>query len=128
MIPGVVYVFLGAGLGGVLRYLLGHAATALLGSGFPWGTFAINVLGCVVMGVFARVIPLAEDGGQSLRLLLMTGVLGGFTTYSAFALDAATLWMRDDIAASLAYVGGTLVLCLAGVALGLSIGRWMSAS
>ncbi|MFN8832147.1 MAG: fluoride efflux transporter CrcB [Labrys sp. (in: a-proteobacteria)] len=128
MMPAVLSVFLGAGLGGVLRYLLGQAVTAFAGPGFPWGTFVINVSGCVLMGFLARVIPAPEDGGQSLRLLLMTGVLGGFTTYSAFALDAANLWMRDDIGASLAYVGGTLILCLVGVAIGLSIGRWVAAS
>ncbi len=120
-------VFIGAGIGGVLRYLMGLGTATLVGVGFPWGTFAVNAIGCLVMGIFARTIPPGEEGVHSLRLLLMTGVLGGFTTYSAFALDAATLWMRDDIGAAMLYTAGTVITCLAGIALGLWVGRWIIA-
>ncbi len=120
-------VFIGAGLGGVLRYVMGLGVAAIAGVGFPWGTFAVNAIGCLVMGILARTIPPGEAGVHSLRLLLMTGVLGGFTTYSAFALDAATLWMRDDIGAAMLYTVGTVITCLVGIALGLWVGRWIIA-
>jgi len=113
------YVFLGGGVGSVLRWLTGLGAARLFGMGFPAGTLIVNLLGCFIMGVFARLIPLPEDGGQNLRLLLMTGVLGGYTTFSAFALDAAGLWLNEAQGTAFLYIGLSVLGGLIMVALGL---------
>jgi fluoride exporter len=121
-------VFIGGGLGSVLRYATGLAAARWMGpftatSGWPWGTFAVNVIGCCIMGVMFRVLPLPAEGAAQARLLFMTGVMGGFTTFSAFALDSALLWMRQDQAGFALYVAGSVLTSLLGVALGLAIGK-----
>jgi CrcB protein len=118
-------VFLGGGAGSVLRWLTGHAALRVLGPQFPFGTLAVNVLGCLIMGVLFRALPVPADGGQDARLLLMTGLLGGYTTFSAFALDTASLWMRNEPGLALAYVAASVLLSLTGVAAGLVLGKWM---
>ncbi len=122
----VLLVFLGAGMGGVLRYVSGLVAAAWVGAAFPWGTFAINVIGCLMIGICARTLPFDPDRMHPLRLLVMTGVLGGFTTYSSFSLEAVGLWQRGDAGQALFYTFGTLVLCIAGAAIGLSLGRWVA--
>jgi fluoride exporter len=124
-------IFLGGGVGSVLRYLAGVQTARMFGtmtsaSGWPWGTFTVNVIGCFIMGLCFRLLPLPEGGPPHARLLLMTGVLGGFTTFSAFALDAAQLFMRQDNAGLMFYLAGTLISTLAGVALGLIIGKAFS--
>lgn len=115
-------VFLGAGLGGVLRWLVGLAALRLLGPGFPWGTLAVNVAGCFAMGVVAALV-LARLPGETARLFLMTGLLGGFTTFSAFSLDAVALWERDAIGLAAAYVAASVTLSVAALVAGLALGR-----
>jgi fluoride exporter len=127
-LSSVVLVFLGGGIGSVLRYLTGVGAAKALGpftlaGGWPWGTFLVNVIGCFVMGLCFRLLPVPDDGPANARLLLMTGVLGGFTTFSAFALDSAQLWMRQDTNGLFLYLAGTVAFTLAGVALGLWIGQ-----
>lgn len=116
-------VFLGAGVGGVLRYATGKAALAWLGPAFPWGTLTVNVVGCLVMGVLARAFPL--ETGEPYRLLLLTGVLGGFTTFSAFSLDTAMLFEASGAAYALIYVAASVLLSLAAVFVGLALGRGM---
>ena len=128
----VLLVFLGGGIGSVLRYLVGLQAAKGFGpftgaEGWPWGTFVVNVIGCFAMGLCFRLLPLPDVAVPNARLLLMTGVLGGFTTFSAFALDAAQLWIRQDIAGLSLYLAGTFISTLAGVALGLAIGKALSA-
>ncbi len=118
-----VLVFAGGGIGSLLRYGTGLLMLRLVGTGFPVGTLAVNLIGCTVMGIFARALPVPGDGGADMRLLLMTGVLGGFTTFSAFALDAANLWLREEPLATLGYVALSVTGSLAGVALGLMIGK-----
>jgi fluoride exporter len=124
-------IFLGGGLGSMLRYLVGVQAASYFGpmtssQGWPWGTFLVNVIGCLAMGLCFRLLPFPETGEPNARLLLMTGVLGGFTTFSAFALDAAQLWMRQDLTGLSLYLAGTLFSTLAGVAIGLAIGKAVS--
>ncbi len=119
----VLLVFLGGGLGSALRYGAGLAAVQLFGAAFPWGTLIVNVSGCFIMGLLARSLPLAEAGIADYRLLLMTGLLGGFTTFSAFSLDAAQLWMRHETGAALGYIAASVIASLAGVALGLWLGK-----
>ncbi|WP_349368187.1 fluoride efflux transporter CrcB [Salinarimonas sp.] len=115
-------VFLGAGLGGVLRWLVGLAATRMLGPAFPWGTLAVNVAGSFAMGVLAAYVA-ARLPGEGARLFLMTGVLGGFTTFSAFSLDVVALWERGAIGLAGVYVGGSVTLSIAALVGGLLVGR-----
>ena len=118
-------VFLGGGLGALLRHGVNLQAMRLLGPSFPWGTFAINVAGSTAMGLCAGLITMRADGLvlQDARLFVMTGILGGFTTFSAFSLDALTMWQRGESAAACAYVIGSVVLSIAGLALGLAFVR-----
>lgn len=119
-------IFLGGGAGSVLRWLTGLGALRLFGAGFPMGTLAVNLIGCFVMGLLARVLLAAEAGGSDARFLLMTGLLGGYTTFSAFALDAAHLWMRDAGSAVFLYIAVSVLGSLAAVALGLWLGAQFS--
>ena len=115
-------VFLGGGLGSLGRWLVGLGAMRALGAGFPFSTLIVNLTGGVIMGVLARVLVTMPAGGQDWRLFLMTGVLGGFTTFSAFSLDAATLWMRGEAGMSIFYVALSVFGSLAAVAAGLGLG------
>jgi fluoride exporter len=127
-----VLVFIGGGIGSLLRFMAGIAAAKSFGAftllgGWPWGTFLVNALGCCAMGVAYRALPVPADGAADARLLLMTGVLGGFTTFSAFALDSAQLWMRQDANGLFLYLTGTMLFTLGGVALGLFLGKAIAA-
>jgi CrcB protein len=122
----VMLIFLGGGAGSVLRWLTGLGAARLFGAGFPSGTLAVNLIGCFVMGVLARVLLAPEAGGSETRFLLMTGLLGGYTTFSAFALDAAHLWMRDAGGTAFLYIAVSVLGSLAAVALGLWLGAQFS--
>lgn len=116
-------VFLGGGFGSVLRWLTGLGAARVLGTGFPYGTLAVNLIGGLVMGVLAKVLITSET---SARFLLMTGVLGGFTTFSAFSLDAANLYLKGEVSAAMVYVLLSVVGSLAAVMLGLALGTVMT--
>lgn len=117
----LIQVALGGALGASARYLTGIAALRLMGPGFPWGTLTVNILGSFVMGLL--VVTLAHLGGNRLAPFLMTGILGGFTTFSTFSLDTLTLWQRGDILAATAYVGGSLVLSLTAIVAGVALAR-----
>lgn len=118
-----IIVFLGAGLGGALRYGVNLLVTRLAGHSFPLGILTINVLGCFAMGLIVGWFALRSDPGPDWRLFLTTGVLGGFTTFSAFALDSATLWERGAHGSALAYVLLSVVGSLAAVCVGLALAR-----
>jgi CrcB protein len=115
-----ILVFLGAGIGGVMRHLLNLWITALAGSSFPYGILAINILGSTAMGLVAGWLALRGEVFPEIRLFLATGILGGFTTFSAFSLDTALLMERGETLAAAAYVVGSVVLSV----LGLFIGLW----
>lgn len=117
-------VALGGGVGAMLRFHAGRAVTAFSGpnSVFPWHTFLINVAGSLLMGVLAGYLA-REGGSESLRLLLGVGVLGGFTTFSAFSLEAALLMQRGLYGMAGAYVFGSIFAGIAGLFLGLSLIR-----
>ena len=82
-------VFIGGGLGASLRHLINVSCARCLGTGFPWGTFIINISGSTVMGLIAGYLAFKGEASQPWRLFLMTGILGGYTTFSAYSLDAA---------------------------------------
>jgi CrcB protein len=118
-------VFLGAGIGGVLRHGVNTGCARFCGTFFPWGTLTVNVVGSLLMGVIAGWLSYRAEAGwsQPLRLFLMTGILGGFTTFSAFSLDAVLLWERGEPALAGGYVLGSVILSVAALAAGLAVVR-----
>lgn len=120
-------VFLGAGIGGAGRHGVNVLAARLFGTAFPAGTLAINVLGCLLMGLIAGVFAFRGHLPQEMRLFLTTGILGGFTTFSAFSLDAALLWERGEAGLAVLYVGASVIFSLLAVAAGLAVSRLMLA-
>jgi CrcB protein len=113
----LLLVFLGGGLGAACRHFVNIGAARLLGMGFPYWTLIVNVVGSALMGVIVEGAALRWNLSQELRLFLTTGILGGFTTFSAFSLDAAVRWERGRHDLALRYVAGTLVLSLLAIAL-----------
>lgn len=118
-LQGYLVVFLGAGLGGTLRHGINVAAARLLGYGFPYGTLTVNVAGSLVLGLLAGWFAHRFDPGQSWRLFLVTGILGGFTTFSTFSLDTALLYERSGIGVAVLYVAVSVVISLLALFLGL---------
>lgn len=123
---GFVIVFLGAGFGGALRHGVNLAALRWFGVGFPAGTLAINVAGSLAMGLIAGYFALKGNAPQGWRLFLTTGILGGFTTFSAFSLDAVLLWERGEALLAALYVGASVALSLLGLVLGLTLVRHLA--
>jgi CrcB protein len=121
-------VFLGAGFGGAVRYGINILVPRLVDSTFPTHTLVINVLGSFLMGVIAEYFALKAQLPPVWRLFLTTGVLGGFTTFSAFSLDAALLYERGQIGTALLYVVGSVVLSIGGLFAGLALIRQVTAS
>lgn len=119
-------VFLGGGIGSMIRHGVNIGVTRAVGSSFPWGIAFINVTGSFVMGLIAGYLALRGDVAQPWRLFLMTGVLGGYTTFSAFSLDAGLLYERGEVGLALAYVAGSVALSIAGLFAGLAIIRAIS--
>lgn len=118
-------VFAGGGLGAVARHGVNLAAVRGLGIGFPWGTLIVNVVGSVAMGLIAGWLAFRTEAGwsQHTRLLLTTGFLGGFTTFSAFSLDVALLWERGAMTQAGAYVLASVLLSVGGLFAGLWLVR-----
>jgi CrcB protein len=119
-------VFIGGGLGTLLRHLINLVSIRSLGTAFPFHTSIINITGSTVMGLIAGYLAFRGEAAQSWRLFLMTGILGGYTTFSAFSLDAALLYERGEIALALFYVLGSVVLSLAGLFAGLALVRHLA--
>lgn len=99
----VLIVAAGGAIGASLRHLTGLAALRLWGPGFPWGTLAVNLVGSFVMGLVIEWLARRTGASNELRLFIATGILGGFTTFSAFSLDFAALWERGAIGIAMLY-------------------------
>jgi CrcB protein len=121
-----VLVFIGGGLGSTLRHIINVVSLRILGTAFPYHTFIINISGSIVMGLIAGYLATKGDASQPWRLFLMTGILGGFTTFSAFSLDAALLYERGAIGLALFYVLGSVVFSIAGLFAGLALVRHLA--
>lgn len=117
----LVQVAIGGALGAMGRHAVGIAAMRGFGPGFPAGTLIVNIAGSFLMGLL--VVALALRGNNQFAPLLLTGLLGGFTTFSAFSLDVLTLWERGAPGMAGAYVLASVLLSLAAVAAGLALGR-----
>jgi len=120
---GYLIVFVGAGVGGMLRHFLNIWIARLAGTHFPMHTFVINITGSIVMGIITALFALKGGGTGHLRLFLATGILGGYTTFSTFSLDAILLLERHDYLLAAYYIGGSVVLSLLGLMAGLWIVR-----
>ena len=116
-------VFLGAGLGGALRHGVNVGAARIFGYGFPLGTLAVNVVGSLLMGLLAGYFAYRTGISQHMRLFLTTGLLGGFTTFSAFSLDTALLIERNAFMQAAAYVVVSVLASLLAVFAGLALFR-----
>lgn len=121
-----VLVFVGGGCGAALRHAVNVLSARGFGLGFPYGTFIINITGSLVMGLIAGYLAFKGEASQPWRLFLMTGVLGGYTTFSAFSLDAALLYERGEIGTALLYIMGSVILSIAALAGGLALMRHFS--
>jgi len=120
---GYTIVFLGGGLGAALRHGINLGAARWLGAGFPYGTLIVNVTGSLIMGLIAGYFAFKGDASQNWRLFLTTGILGGYTTFSAFSLDAALLYERGAVSLAAVYVIASVVLSIAGLFAGLAMAR-----
>ncbi|MBA1156603.1 fluoride efflux transporter CrcB [Microvirga mediterraneensis] len=118
-------VFLGAGIGGALRHGVNLGCARLCGTAFPWGTLTVNVVGSFLMGAIAGWLAFkaGEGWSQPPRPFLTTGIPGGFTTFSAFSLDAVLIWERGQGGLAAAYVAGSVLLSIVGLTAGLGLAR-----
>jgi fluoride exporter len=119
-------VFLGGGIGAALRHGTNLAVARMLGTAFPFATMIENVLGSLIMGLLAAYFAFKGDASQSWRLFFTTGILGGYTTFSAFSLDAVLLYERGALGLAALYVLGSVALSIAGLFLGLLLMRQWS--
>ncbi|KQZ91802.1 fluoride efflux transporter CrcB [Agrobacterium tumefaciens] len=120
---GFVIVFLGAGVGGTFRHAINLMVANLFGLGFPWATLSINILGSFLMGVLTEMFVTRTGLPQELRLFLTTGILGGFTTFSTFSLDAVGLWERGELSAAIFYAGASVLVAFVAVFAGMILVR-----
>ena len=120
--PAILQVAIGGALGAMARYGVGVAVVRLTGQhGFPMGVLTVNILGSFLMGAF---VVLAEQKSLThMAPLVMTGLLGGFTTFSAFSLEAVMLYERGSMGQAALYVGLSVVCSIAGLVLGLGLAR-----
>lgn len=120
--PPVLLVFLGGGAGAVARYGSGLLAARWLGATWPYGTLGVNLIGAFLIGLIVQLLGLKFSAPEPLRLLLVTGFLGGYTTFSAFALETTAMLQRGEVALAALYAAlsvlGTLALVLLGQWLG----------
>jgi fluoride exporter len=123
MIKTLAFVALGGAVGASARYIVGVLA-AHYGSGqFPWGTFSVNVAGSCLVGILAGLMTYTWSPSPELRAFLIVGVLGGFTTFSAFSMEVALLIERDRLGLAALYLGATVVISVAGLFAGLKVTR-----
>lgn len=115
----IIAIGLGGAIGALARYAVSSQITHVAGSAFPWGILIVNVAGCFLMGVIAELSALSWNLSPELRALLTTGILGGFTTFSAFALDSAVMIERGDWGATVLYVSASVLGSITALFLGL---------
>lgn len=119
-------VALGGAFGASGRYLLGIVAMRSLGVSFPYGTMIANISGAVLMGIFIHFLATKFNGSMELRAFFATGVLGGFTTFSAFSLEVANMIERGNWSTAVIYSCSSVVLCVLGIFAGLYLARLLT--
>jgi len=118
----VLLIALGGAVGAVSRYGFGALAQRAAHAGFPVGTLAVNVVGCILVGALAKLFANTQTHSQ-LRAFLIVGFCGGFTTFSAFSLESFALMQGGEWMKVAAYIAGTVLACVAGTAIGFSLAR-----
>lgn len=119
----LLLVSAGGAIGAGARHLVNLAVLKWLGPGFPWATLFVNVLGSCAMGLLLGIIGTRYDGSADLRAFLLTGILGGFTTFSAFSMDAMNLWQRGEGIAAAAYIATSVAASLVAFTAGAYLAR-----
>ncbi len=119
-------VFIGAGIGGALRHGVNLGAYRYIGPGIGYGTIIVNIVGSFLMGALAAYFAFKGQATQPWRLFMTTGILGGFTTFSAFSLDAALLYERGEIGTAALYVAASVALSIAALFAGMFIVRQLA--
>jgi fluoride exporter len=126
MMPTLLWVALGGAIGSAARYEVNVWSGRMLSTEFPWHTFIVNVVGCFAMGILVALMALKLNVSNEARAFLTTGILGGFTTFSAYSLDFAVLMERKSYGAAAAYGAGSVALSLIAVFAGLSLVRTLA--
>ena len=121
MITTVLPVAIGGAIGATARYLTGVVAVRVMGHGFPWGTMTVNIVGSFLMGVV--IVYMAERSGHRFAPFLVTGILGSYTTFSSFSLDALVIYERGQTGIAAAYVTASVMLSLGAIFAGLVVAR-----
>jgi CrcB protein len=116
-------VFIGAGLGGIMRYFCSTAMLRAFGPSFPFGTFTVNMIGCLLIGLIAHLAETRSYLSQEMRTFLVVGILGGYTTFSSFGYETVTLLRDGHLTLALLNAGGQLVLGLVCVWLGMQVAK-----
>ncbi len=119
-------VAVGGAVGASLRHLTGLLTLRWFGPNFPWGTLTVNIVGSFIMGVFIELLARKFDSSQELRLLVATGIMGGFTTFSAFSLDVAVMWERGATLTAAGYVAASVALSILALFAGLALVRGLT--
>lgn len=119
----ILLVAVGGALGSVGRYLTGILMTRLLGMAFPWGTLTVNIVGSFAIGFLTELVARKLNASMEMRLFIIVGVLGGFTTFSSFSLDTMALVERGATAAAIVYVLSSVCVSLMATFAGLGVGR-----
>lgn len=119
----IIAIAAGGAVGSVLRYWMSTAVYNLLGRTFPYGTLAVNVLGCLLMGILFVILTERATGDGVVRAGILVGVLGGFTTFSAFSMETFSLIEEGDLLKALFNVAASLVLCVAATWAGVAMAR-----
>jgi fluoride exporter len=123
LVAGYAIVFLGGGIGAAIRHGVNLGVARIAGTNFPCATMLINITGSIIMGLAAAYFAFKGEATQHLRLFMTTGILGGYTTFSAYSLDAALLYERGQLGLAAFYVIGSVVISIAGLFAGLAIVR-----
>jgi len=119
----LLWVAAGGAIGASLRHMSGMIALRIMGPGFPWGTLIVNVFGSLIMGLFIAWMTKKTGTSNEMRLFIATGILGGFTTFSAFSLDVANMIERGAMGQALGYVTASVIISVIAIFIGLWFGR-----
>lgn len=119
----IVLVAVGGAFGSVCRYLTGILMTRLMGPAFPWGTITVNIVGSFAIGLLTELVARRFDASLEMRLLLVVGILGGFTTFSSFSLDTVALIEKGAVSSAVIYVFASVVVSLMATFAGFAVGR-----
>lgn len=120
-----VAIAAGGAVGAVMRHSVNQISLHLLGAGFPWGTMTVNIAGSLALGLLAGAFASFGDVSQTMRLFLTVGVMGGFTTFSAFSLDAVLMLQKGQMAEACFYILASVILSLAALGAGLMLVRML---